>query len=73
MAFKTFFIQNIIEQLKRFADYECPESHDSSFVLLDYASSYLKCHYKEEFYTALIDSQPMGFYSVHLLIQSTNR
>ncbi|SMF72683.1 error-prone DNA polymerase [Pseudobacteriovorax antillogorgiicola] len=70
---KEIFVQQIIGHLRGFADYGFPESHAASFALLAYASSYFKCHLREVFYTSLINSQPMGFYSVHALLQSARR
>ena len=70
---KEVFIKQLIGHLQGFADYGFPESHAASFALLAYASSYLKCHFQEAFYTALLNSQPMGFYSVHALLQSAQR
>lgn len=48
-------------------------SHSSSFALLVYASSWLKLHYPAEFAAALINSQPMGFYSPSTLLQDAQR
>lgn len=67
------FIQQILGYLKGFAAYGFPESHAASFARLAYLSSYLKCHHQEAFYTALLNSQPMGFYSIHALVQSARR
>lgn len=64
------FIATIIGQMKAFADYGFPESHAASFAFLAYVSSYLKCHFPTAFFTALLNSQPMGFYSPHSLIQT---
>ncbi len=70
---KPHFIQQLLDHLKGFANYGFPESHAVSFALLAYASAYIKCHYREIFYTALLNSQPLGFYSVHALVQSARR
>lgn len=67
------FIHIILSQLKGFADYGFPESHAVSFALLAYASSWLKCHYPACFFTALLNSQPMGFYTPNTLVQSAKR
>jgi error-prone DNA polymerase len=53
----------VLQYLTAFANYGFPESHSASFALLVYASSWLKHHYAPEFYAALLNSQPMGFYS----------
>jgi error-prone DNA polymerase len=67
------FVERIFMQIQGFAEYGFPESHAASFALLAYASSYLKCHYPAEFNAALINSQPMGFYSSHTLIEEAKR
>ncbi|MBC7532424.1 MAG: error-prone DNA polymerase [Oligoflexus sp.] len=67
------FAEQIVGYLQGFASYGFPESHAASFALLAYASSYMKCHFPEAFYMALLNSQPMGFYSTHALIQSAKR
>ncbi|OEZ54223.1 error-prone DNA polymerase [Duganella sp. HH105] len=67
------FANSIIGQIKGFAEYGFPESHSSSFALLAYASSWLKCHEPAAFLAALLNSQPMGFYSRSSLIQDAQR
>jgi error-prone DNA polymerase len=67
------FIEQVTQQIQGFAEYGFPESHAASFALLAYASCYLKCHYPAAFTTALLNSQPMGFYSPHALIQDARR
>ena len=64
------FIKQILGHLEGFASYGFPESHAVSFALIAYASSWLKCHYPAAFFSALLNSQPMGFYSRHALIQA---
>ncbi|HMR32448.1 MAG TPA: error-prone DNA polymerase [Geminicoccaceae bacterium] len=54
--------ERIFKQLEGFASYGFPESHAASFAQLAYVSSWLKCHHPEVFCTALLNSQPMGFY-----------
>ena len=58
----------VLKHLTAFANYGFPESHSASFALLVYASSWLKYHYAPEFYAALLNSQPMGFYSPGTII-----
>ncbi|MBU2515087.1 error-prone DNA polymerase [bacterium] len=64
------FIREVIQQIKGFSSYGFPESHAASFALLAYDSSYLKCHYPGAFFTALLSSQPMGFYQPDTLIKT---
>jgi error-prone DNA polymerase len=63
----------IFKQLTAFADYGFPESHSASFALLVYVSSFLKVYYPEEFYCALLNAQPMGFYSPASIIYEGQR
>lgn len=67
------FADRIFEQIKGFAEYGFPESHAASFALLAYASCYLKRHHPAEFAISLINSQPMGFYAAHTLIDDAKR
>jgi len=67
------YAQRIADQIKGFGEYGFPESHAASFALLAYASAYLKCHHPEAFAAALINSQPMGFYSPASIIEDCRR
>ncbi|HET6929734.1 MAG TPA: OB-fold nucleic acid binding domain-containing protein, partial [Candidatus Acidoferrum sp.] len=58
----------IITQISSFARYGFPESHAASFALIAYASAYLKFHYLAAFTAALLNNQPMGFYSPAVLV-----
>jgi error-prone DNA polymerase len=60
--------EEIITQITSFAKYGFPESHAASFALIAYASAYLKQHYLAAFTAALLNNQPMGFYSPAVLI-----
>ena len=63
----------IVHAITSFALYGFPESHAASFALLAYASAYLKCHYLAAFTCALLNNQPMGFYSPAILIKDAQR
>ena len=65
--------EKVVSSIGSFALYGFPESHAISFALIAYASCWLKVHHPAEFYTGLINNQPMGFYSVHTLIQDAKR
>jgi error-prone DNA polymerase len=62
-GYSVKFAETCMEQIKGFSEYGFPESHAASFALLVYASAWLKHHYPAEFATALLNSQPMGFYA----------
>lgn len=66
-------IEEIVQSITSFALYGFPESHAASFALLVYASAYLKAHYPAAFYTALLNNQPMGFYSPATLVKDAQR
>ncbi|MEM7603055.1 MAG: error-prone DNA polymerase, partial [Verrucomicrobiota bacterium] len=66
-------VEQIVKVIGSFALYGFPESHAISFGILAYASSYLKVHRAAEFYTGLLNNQPMGFYSPATLIQEAKR
>ena len=63
----------IYDQLAAFANYGFPESHAVSFAYLVYASAWFKRHYPAVFLAALLDSQPMGFWSPQSLVADARR
>lgn len=67
------FARQIFQQILGFGEYGFPESHSASFALLVYVSCWLKHHTPAAFTCALINSQPMGFYSPSQLVQDVRR
>jgi error-prone DNA polymerase len=65
--------EQIVLSITSFALYGFPESHAASFALLAYASAYLKCHYLAAFTAALLNNQPMGFYSPATIVKDAQR
>lgn len=63
----------IVNTIDSFALYGFPESHAISFALIAYASAWMKVHRREEFFCALLNHQPMGFYGPATLIQDARR
>jgi error-prone DNA polymerase len=63
----------IVQSITSFALYGFPESHAASFALIAYASAYLKCHYLPAFTAAMLNNQPMGFYSPATLVKDAQR
>ena len=63
----------IFHKMKAFANYGFPESHSVSFAYIVYMSAWLKFHYPAEFLAALLNAQPMGFYSPNSLVQDAQR
>ena len=67
------FAEQIYQQIQGFGEYGFPESHAASFALLVYVSSWLKRHEPAAFACALLNSQPLGFYSVSSITQDARR
>jgi error-prone DNA polymerase len=72
-GYEEGFAKAIFEQIKGFSEYGFPESHAASFALLVYASCWIKCHHPAEFLAAMLNSQPLGFYSPSQLVQDARR
>ncbi|MDT4988941.1 MAG: error-prone polymerase, partial [Micromonosporaceae bacterium] len=60
-------------KLAAFANYGFPESHAMSFAYLVYASAWLKRYHPAAFCAALLNAQPMGFYSPQSLVDDARR
>ncbi len=65
--------EEIYEKIQAFAAFGFAESHSISFALLVYASSWCKRHYPAAFCAALLNAQPMGFYSPQSLVHDAKR
>ena len=65
--------EQLFHMLEGFADYGFPESHAASFALLAYASAYVKCRFPAIFAAAILNVQPMGFYSTEVLVNDARR
>jgi error-prone DNA polymerase len=63
----------IVQSISSFALYGFPESHAASFALIAYASAYFKVHYLAAFTCAMLNNQPMGFYSPAVLVKDAQR
>ncbi|MBI2909339.1 MAG: DNA polymerase III subunit alpha [Chloroflexi bacterium] len=53
--------------------YMFPESHAYAFGVTAYQAAWLKCHYPLEFYVAIFNQQPMGFYNLETLKEDARR
>ena len=72
-GYELQFAERLFEQICGFGEYGFPESHSASFAVLAYVSSWLKHYYPAAFYSSLLNSLPMGFYSASQLIQDAKR
>ncbi|MCU1253635.1 MAG: polymerase alpha subunit [Edaphobacter sp.] len=64
---------SIVQNISSFALYGFPESHAASFALIAYASAYFKVKYLAAFTCAILNNQPMGFYSPAVLVKDAQR
>jgi error-prone DNA polymerase len=64
---------DIVKFISSFALYGFPESHSASFALIAYASAFLKVRYLAAFTAALLNNQPMGFYSPATIVKDAQR
>lgn len=67
------FAERVFEQIQGFGEYGFPESHAASFALIAWATAWIRCHYLDAFTCALLNAQPMGFYSASTLLQDARR
>jgi len=72
-GYDRVFAESVFKQIEGFGEYGFPESHAASFALLVSASCWLKHHEPACFLAALLDAQPMGFYSASQLVQDARR
>lgn len=61
--YDSAFVEALCRQMEGFAEYGFPESHATGFAKLAYVSNFLKCREPAAFFTVLLNSQPMKFYS----------
>jgi len=64
---------DIVQFISSFALYGFPESHSASFALIAFASAFLKVRYLSAFTAALLNNQPMGFYSPATIVKDAQR
>ena len=72
-GYDRVFAEAIFKQIQGFGEYGFPESHAASFALLVVVSCWLKHYEPACFLAAMLDSQPMGFYSPSQLVQDARR
>ena len=63
----------IFEQLRGFGAYSFAKSHAASFAVLTYQSAWFKLHHPAIFYAAILNHQPMGFWSPSSLVYDAMR
>jgi error-prone DNA polymerase len=63
----------VFEQVVAFSEFGFPKSHAAAFALLAYQSAWLRHYHPTEFYVALFNNQPMGFYALDALGRDARR
>jgi error-prone DNA polymerase len=63
----------VFEQVVAFSEFGFPKSHAAAFALLAYQSAWLRHYHATEFYVALFNNQPMGFYALDALGRDARR
>jgi error-prone DNA polymerase len=69
----TSVAETVFTQLQAFGGYSFAKSHAAAFAVLVYQSAWLKCYYPAAFFTALLNHQPMGFWSPAVLVGDVRR
>jgi error-prone DNA polymerase len=65
--------QTVFQQVVAFSEFGFPKSHAAAFGLLAYQSAWLRHYHPVEYYVALFNNQPMGFYSLDALGRDARR
>ena len=65
--------EEVFSWMEGFSVYGFSAAHGASFAELSYASAYMRCHHPAEFFSGLLNSQPMGFYSPRTLLNEARR
>ena len=63
----------IFTRLAGFAGYGFCKSHAAAFARLTWVTAWLKRHHPAVFYAALLNQQPMGFYSTGVVVEDAKR
>src|SRR5437762_1187006 len=64
---------DVFDKLCAFSEFGFPKSHAYAFAVLAYQSAWLRHYYATEYYAALLNNQPMGFYAPHVLLGDARR
>ncbi len=65
--------EEVFARLKAFGGYSFPKSHAAAFAVLVYQSAWLKLYHPAAFYAALLNHQPMGFWSPAVIVNDARR
>src|SRR3990170_7956078 len=63
----------VYDKILAFASFGFPKSHAAAMAVTAYHVAWLKRYYPAEFYCALLNEQPMGFYSPEVIANDARR
>lgn len=63
----------VFRQLEGFAAYGFNKAHAACFAVVSYASAWLKTYYPAELAVAVLNNEPMGFYTPRLVLNDARR
>jgi len=63
----------VFRQLEGFAAYGFNKAHAACFAVVSYATAWLRTYYPAEFAAAILNNEPMGFYSARLVVNDARR
>ncbi|HEY4686051.1 MAG TPA: error-prone DNA polymerase [Dehalococcoidia bacterium] len=63
----------VYDKILAFASFGFPKSHAAAMAVTAYHIAWLKRYYPTEFYCALLNEQPMGFYSPEVIANDARR
>jgi error-prone DNA polymerase len=69
----TEVAEKVFDQLRAFGGYSFAKSHAAAFAVLVYQSAWLKRHHFVLFTIALLNNQPMGFWTPAVLVNEAKR
>ncbi len=63
----------VFRQLEGFAAYGFCKAHAACFAVVTYASAWLRAYFPAEFAAAILNNEPMGFYSPRVVLDDARR
>ncbi|MCY0874736.1 MAG: DNA polymerase III subunit alpha [Firmicutes bacterium] len=69
----THTASQVFAMMKGYASYGFCEAHAAAFATTAYKTAYLVRHYPAEFYAAILNNHPMGYYPIHVVCAEAQR
>jgi error-prone DNA polymerase len=65
--------EEVFQRLRGFGSYSFPKSHAAAFAVAVYQSAWLKRYHPAEFFAAILNNQPMGFWAPSVIVSEAKR